>query len=167
MTPTKVDSNLGIPKEEDHEDDLKIFAIMTALIGIFALVLWGLYYLIFSILLSKPLVTLFSIVGNILESTLGNLPGIGQTAALFLMMAGILGVRFLLKNENDIERYKIIVIIFWIISLAVFIGLWGYSAFNLIPIPIIIGISFILFIFPPFAFGFLKGLQFLLSKFSR
>ena len=146
---------------EDHEDDLKVFAVMTALVGIFALVLWGLYYLVFSVLLSKPLVTLFSTIGNILESTLGNLPIIGQTAVLFFMMSGILGVRFLLEDEDDIERYKIIVIIFWIISLAVFIGLWGYSAFNLIPIPVIIGISFILFIAPPFVFGILKGLCYL------
>jgi len=43
-------------EEEDHEDDLKVFAIMTALLGIIALALWGLYYLVFSVLLSKPLV---------------------------------------------------------------------------------------------------------------
>jgi hypothetical protein len=166
MAPTKIDPDLEIPKEEDHEDDLKVFAVITALVGIFALVLWGLYYLVFSVLLSKPLVTLFSTIGNILESTLGNLPIIGQTAVLFLMMSGILGVRFLLEDEDDIERYKIIVIIFWIISLAVFMGLWGYSAFNPISVSVIIGISFVLFIAPPIIFGILKGLQFLLSKFS-
>jgi len=164
MTLTKADLNLEIPKEEDHEDDLKIFAVMTALVGIFALALWGLYYLVFSVLLGKPLVILFSTVGNILESTLGNLPMIGQTAALFLMMAGILGIRSLLKAEDDIERYKIIVIIFWIISLAALIGLWEYSAFYPISVSVIIGISFILFISPPFVFGTLKGLTFLYKK---
>jgi len=151
----------------EEKDDLKVFAVMTALIGVFALALWGLYSLVFSILLNKPLVYIFSAIGNILEKTLGNLPTIGQFAVLFLMMAGILGIRFLLKNENDIERYKIIVIIFWIISLATFIGLWGYSAFSPISISVIIGISFILFIAPPIIFEFLKGLQFLLSKLSR
>jgi len=145
----------------EKEDDLKVFAIMTALVGIFALALWGLYYLVFSVLLSRPLVTLFSAVGNILESTLGNLPMIGQIAVLFLMMAGILGIRSLLENENDIERYKIIVIIFWIASFATLIGLWEYSAFSPVPISVIIGISFILFISPPFVFGILKVLCYL------
>jgi len=159
-------SETKLLEEEDHGDDLKVFAIMTALVGIIALALWGLYYLVFSVLLSEPLVYIFSTIGNILESTLGNLPEIGQTAALFFMMSGILGVRFLLKNENDIKRYKITIVIFWIISLAVFIGLWGYSAFSPIPVSVIIGISFILFIAPPFVFGILKGLQFLLSQFS-
>jgi len=154
-------------KEENSEDDLKVFAIMTALVGIFALALWGLYYLVFSVLLSKPLAYIFSTIGNTLEKTLGNLPMIGQFAVLFFMMSGILGIRFLLEDEDDIERYKIIVIIFWITSLATFIGLWGYSTFSPIPISVIIGISFILFIAPPIIFGFLKGLQFLLSKFSR
>ncbi len=44
----------------NSEDGLKIFAIMTALIGIFALALWGLYYLVFLVLLGKPLVSLSS-----------------------------------------------------------------------------------------------------------
>jgi len=145
----------------EENDDLKVFAVMTALIGVFALALWGLYYLVFSVLLSKPLVTLFSAVGNILESTLGNLPMIGQIAVLFLMMAGILGIRSLLENENDIERYKILIILFWSAAFAAFIGLWEYSAFNPIPISVIIGISFILFISPPFVFGILKVLCYL------
>jgi len=88
---------------------------------------------------------------------------IGQFAVLFFMMSGILGIRFLLEDEDDIERYKIIVIIFWITSLATFIGLWGYSAFSPIPISVIIGISFILFISPPIVFGILKGICYLLE----
>jgi len=151
----------------EENDDLKVFAVMTVLIGVFALALWGLYYLVFSVLLSRPLVTLFSAVGNILESTLGNLPMIGQIAVLFLMMAGILGIRSLLENENDIERYKIIVIIFWIASFATLIGLWEYSAFSPVPISVIIGISFILFISPPFVFGILKGLVFLYKRIQQ
>jgi len=150
-----------------EKDDLKVFAVMIALIGVFALALWGLYYLVFSVLLNKPLVYIFSAIGNILEKTLGNLPTIGQFAVLFLMMAGILGIRFLLKNENDIERYKIIVIIFWIISLATFIGLWGYSAFSPISISVIIGISFILFIAPLISMGILKGLVFLYKRIQQ
>jgi len=148
-------------EEEDHEDDLKVFAIMTALVGIFALALWGLYYLVFSVLLGKPLVTLFSTVGNILESTLGNLPEIGQIAVLFLMMSGILGIRFLLEDEDDINIYKMLIILLWAAALVAFIGLWEYSAFNPIPASVIIGISFILFIAPPFVFGILKGLCYL------
>jgi hypothetical protein len=146
-------------KESDPKEDLRVFALGTAIIGIMALALWGLYYLITSILLSKPLLTLFSAVGHILESTVGNLPLIGQFAILFLMMAGILEVGSLLKNEKDIDTYKMLVKVFWIMSFAAFMSLWMYSAFNPIPVSSIIGISFIFFIAPPFVFGLLKGIS--------
>ncbi len=83
----------------NSEDDLKIFAMITTLIGILALALWGLYYLVSLVLLGKPLVSLFSTIGNTLESTLGNFPIIIQVAVLFLMMAGILGFGLLLEDE--------------------------------------------------------------------
>ena len=150
-------------KKEDPREDLKGFAIMTALIGIIALALWGLYYLVFSVLLSKPLVTSFSAIGNILESTLGNIPSIGLTAIIFLMMAGILGLGFILKDENDINTYKILIILLWSAALAAFIGLWVYSAINSVSVSVIIGISFVLFISPPFVFGILKGICYLLE----
>jgi hypothetical protein len=147
----------------NSEDDLKIFAIMTALIGIFALALWGLYYLVSLVLLGKPLVSLFSTIGNTLESTLGNFPMIIQVAALFLMMAGILGFGLLLE-DNDINTYKILIIVFWSAAFAAFIGLSGYSIFSSISMSVIIGISFVLFVSPPFVFGALKGLTFLYKR---
>jgi hypothetical protein len=149
-------------KPLEKEDDLKVFAIMTALVGVIALALWGLYYLVFSVLLSKPLVYIFSTIGNILEKTLGNIPSIGLAAIIFFIMAGILGVGSLLE-DNDIDTYKILIMLFWSAAFAAFIGLWGYSAFNPIPVSVIIGISFILFIAPPFVFGILKGLCYLLE----
>jgi len=148
-------------EESDPKEDLRGFALGTALVGIMALALLGLYYLTTSILLSKPLLTLFFAIGHILESTVGNLPVIGQIAILFLMMAGVLGVGSLLKNEKDIYTYKMLVIVFWAVSFAAFMGLWMYSAFNPIPVSSIIGLSFILFIAPLFIFAAYKGLYFI------
>jgi len=150
------------PKEE-----LEMFAALFAFIGIVTLTAWGLHYLISSTILGESLIYIFSTIGSILENTLGNIPRIGQIAVFFLMMAGILGFGSLLKDEDDIIKYIILVVELWFIALIALIGLGVYSAFVSIPISAVIGISFILFISPPIIFAIIKGISALYKRIQQ
>jgi len=153
---------------EDHEDDLKIFAVMTALIGIIALALWGLYYLFYYLITftGNPLMALFSTIGNVLENTLGKVPIIVQFAVIFFMIAGVLGFGSLLK-EDDVRIYKALVTIIWSITAIVLFAILGVSLSISISLSVVIGLLFILFIAPPFVFGTLKSLTFLYKKIQQ
>ena len=161
MTPKKVDP-LGFPIEEktSPREELEEIVSFIMLIGIFALALVGLYYL-FSYT-GKSIIAFSSIIGSTLENIFRNVPSIVIFAFIFLMMAGILGFGLLLKDEDDIILYKMLVLIFWGIAFATFIILWGYSAVNPIPVSAIIGLSFIFFISPPFVYLIMRGICYLL-----
>jgi len=77
-----------------------------------------------------------------------------------------LGFGFLLEND-DVRIYKALITTIWSIAAIVLFAILGASLSMSIPLPGVIGLSFILFVSPPFVFGILKGLGFLLSKFSR
>jgi len=150
----------GNPKEE-----LEGFAIMTALIGIIALALWGLYYLYYYLIvfLSNPSIFLFSAISNALENTIGKVPIIAQFAIIFFMIAGILGFGSLLKKD-DARIYKALITVIWSITAIVSFAILGAALARPIPLFVVIGLLFILFIAPPFVFGTLKGLTFLYKK---
>ena len=152
-------------EKEDPREDLKGLAIMTALIGIIALALWGLYYLFYYLLtfMGNPLMALFSAIGNILENILGKVPIIAQFAVIFFIISGILGFGLLLEDEDDIKRYKSSIIITWSITAIVSFVILGAALASPISLSMVIGLLFILFISPPFVFGILKGICYLLE----
>ena len=151
-------------EKEDPKEDLKVYAIMTALIGLSALALWGLYYIFLYLIIPSAIIS--STIGDILENTLGKVPMIVQFAIIFFIIAGVLGFGFLLEND-DVRIYKALITTIWSIAAIVLFAILGASLSISIPLPGVIGLSFILFVSPPFVFGILKGLGFLLSKFSR
>jgi len=151
-------------EKEDPKEDLKVYAIMTALIGLSALALWGLYYIFLYLIIPSAIIS--STIGDILENTLGKVPMIVQFAIIFFIIAGVLGFGFLLEND-DVRIYKALITTIWSIAAIVLFAILGASLSISIPLPGVIGLSFILFVSPPFVFGILKGLRFLLSKFSR
>ena len=150
----------GNPKEE-----LEGFAIMTALIGIIALALWGLYYLYYYLIvfLSNPSIFLFSAISNALENTIGKVPIIAQFAIIFFMIAGILGFGSLLKKD-DARIYKALITVIWSITAIVSFAILGAALSRPIPLFVVIGLLFILFVSPPIVFGTLKSLTFLYKK---
>jgi hypothetical protein len=150
-------------EESDPKEDLRIFALWTALIGIIALALWGLYYLFYYLVTftGNPLTVLFSNIGNILENTIGKVPIIIQFAIIFFMIAGILGFGLLLEDEDDIKLYKALITIIWSIALIVLFALLGIALAMPVPLSLAIGLGFIFFIAPPFVFGLLKGVCYL------
>jgi len=156
-------------EESDPKEDLKGFVIVTALVGIIALVLWGLYYLFYYLVTStgNPLAALFSTIGNILENTIGKVPMIVQFAIIFFMIAGILGFGLLLKDEDDIKRYRSLVTIIWSIALIVLFALLGIALSVSVPLSLAIGLGFIFFIAPPFVFAAYKDLSLLYKKIKQ
>ena len=155
-------------KGEDHEDDLKIFAVMTALIGIIALALWGLYYLFYYLITftGNPLMALFSTIGNVLENTLGKVPIIVQFAVIFFMIARVLGFGSLLK-EDDARRHRALIIIIWFLAIYVAFAILGAALARPISLSVAIGLLFILFVSPPIVFVAYKGLKSIIDKFER
>jgi len=153
----------GNPKEE-----LEGFAIMTALIGIIALALWGLYYLYYYLIvfLSNPSIFLFSAISNALENTIGKVPIVAQFAIIFFMIAGILGFRSLLK-EDDARRHRALIIIIWFLAIYVAFAILGAALARPISLSVAIGLLFILFVSPPIVFVAYKGLKSIIDKFER
>jgi hypothetical protein len=153
-------------EKEDPKEDLRVYAIVTALIGVIALALWGLYYLFYYLVTftSNPSIYLFSTIGNILENTIGKTPTIVQFAIIFFIIAGILGFGLLLEDE-DVREYKALITIIWSITVLIFFAILGASLYISISLPVVIGLLFISFVSPPFVFGILKGFKFLLSRF--
>jgi len=160
-------SETKLLEEENPKEELKNFAKAAALIGIIALVLWGLYYLYYYLIafLSNPLTALFSIIGNILENTIGEVPIIAQFAIIFFMMAGIIGFGSLLKKD-DVRIYKELITIIWSITVIVFYTILGAALAGPISLSVTIGLLFILFVSPPIIFVAYKGLKPIINKFK-
>ena len=72
----------------------------------------------------------------------------------------------LIEDEEEQDIYLGLIFLLWFIDLIVTpLSSLGYIA-GVISASFIVGFGFLLFIAPPIIFEFLKGLQFLLSKFS-
>jgi len=72
----------------------------------------------------------------------------------------------LIEDEEEQDIYLGLIYLLWFIDLIVTpLSSLGYIV-GVIPASFIVGFGFLLFIAPPIIFEFLKGLQFLLSKFS-
>ena len=91
---------------------------------------------------------------------------IGLPLIILMPFIGALLARLgiLIKDEKEQDIYLGLIYILWFIDLIVtpLLGL-GYIV-RVISGSFIVGFGFLLFIAPPIIFGFLKGLQFLLSK---
>ncbi len=146
-------------EKEDPKEELRGFAIISALIGIIILVTLGLYDI------RGLFIALFNIIGNILENIFRNVSLPAISAIVFFIMSGILGFGLLLEDEDDVNIYKRLVDVLWSITLLVFALLLSAYGFGLIPLSAVIGPSFVLFISPLIIFIIYKGLIFLLSKF--
>jgi len=155
-------------EEENPKEELKRFAKAAALIGIIILVLWGLYYLFYYSItfISNPSVALFSATTNALENTIGKVPIVAQFAIIFFMIAGILGFRSLLK-EDDARRYRALIIIIWFLAIYVAFAILGAALARPISLSVAIGLLFILFVSPPIVFVAYKGLKSIIDKFER
>jgi hypothetical protein len=94
---------------------------------------------------------------------------IGPPLIILVPFIGALLARLgiLIKDEDEQDLYLGLVYLLWFIDLIVtpLLGL-GYIV-RVISGSFIVGFGFLLFIAPLIIFEFLKGLQFLLSKFSR
>jgi len=154
-------------EKEDSKEELKEFAIATALVGIIALALWGLYYLFYYLItfISNPSIALFSTITNALENTIGKVPIIAQFAIIFFMIAGLLGFGSLLK-EDDARIYRALIIIIWSITAIVSFAILGAALSRPIPLFVVIGLLFILFVSPPIVFVAYKGLKPIIDKFE-
>jgi len=155
-------------EEENPKEELKRFAKAAALIGIIILVLWGLYYLFYYSItfISNPSVALFSATTNALENTIGKVPIVAQFAIIFFMIAGILGFRSLLK-EDDARIYRALIIIIWFLAIYVAFAILGAALARPISLSVAIGLLFILFVSPPIVFVAYKGLKSIIDKFER
>jgi len=155
-------------EEENPKEELKRFAKAAALIGIIILVLWGLYYLFYYSItfISNPSVALFSATTNALENTIGKVPIVAQFAIIFFMIAGILGFRSLLK-EDDARRHRALIIIIWFLAIYVAFAILGAALARPISLSVAIGLLFILFVSPPIVFVAYKGLKSIIDKFER
>ena len=162
MAPTKIDPDLGIPvkeksspKEELENLSNNLFTIGIAII-IFLLIV-GLASLI-----GGNVYNAISFIGALLIKFVGPpliilVPFIGA----FLAKLGTL-----IEDEEEQDIYIGLIYLLWFIDLiATPLSSLGYMI-GVISASFIVGFGFLLFIAPPIIFGFLKGLQFLLSKLS-
>jgi hypothetical protein len=145
-------------EKEDPKEELRGAAIIVALIGIMVLADWVLYNV------RGPFIALFAIIGNVLENIFRNIALPVILAIILFIMSGILGFGLLLEDEDDIDIYKTLVEVLWSTAFSVFIILSLAYEFVSIPLSAVIGLSFVLFISPPFVFKILKGLTFLYKR---
>jgi hypothetical protein len=140
-----------------------IDALMGA--GIFMIIIAVLTYILG--LLQNPIYILISTIGNVLIKTLGESIAVPLLLAIILFVAaGIAKVGTFLKDEEEQDLYESLIYLFWIIDLiALFLSSIGYTL-SFVSAAFVIGVGFIFFIAPLIAIGLLKGLQFLLSRFS-
>jgi hypothetical protein len=133
--------------------------------GIFMIIIAILSYILG--LLQDPIYILISTVGNILIKAFGESVAVPLLLAIILFIAaGIAKVGTFLKDEEEQELYESLVYLFWIIDLiAFFLSGIGYTL-SLVSAAVVVGVGFIFFIAPLISMGILKGLQFLLSRFS-
>jgi len=161
--PTKADPNLEIPIEEksNPREELENLSNNLFTIGI-------------AIIVFLLMVGLASLIGgNVYNATsfIGSLliKYIGPPLIVLVPFIGALLAKLgtLIEDEEEQDMYLGLIYLLWFIDLIVTpLSSLGYIA-GVISASFIVGFGFLLFIAPPIIFEFLKGLQFLLSKFSR
>ncbi len=143
------------PKEKLEELTIKLMAI-----GIFLLIMSGLYYTLD--LLIDPLYNIISIIGSLLISSLKIIPLPIMAALIILIAAGIASIGTLLKGESAQDTYLILLYFFWSVGLIILpIILLSYvieSSF----IEFFVGLGFIMLIAPPIVYIIFEGVTYLL-----
>ncbi len=151
----KVEKELS-PKEELDSLSEKLFTVGIAII-IFVLVV-GLANLI-----GGDIYNAISFVGTLLIKFIGPV----LIILVFFIGAILAKLGTLIEDKEEQEVYLGLIYLFWIGDLFITPLLSiGYIA-GVISASFIVGLGFLLFIAPPLALEFLKGLRFLISKISR
>ena len=162
MTPTKIDPNLGIPVEEKSNPREELENLSNNLFTIGIAIIVFLLIVGLAILIGGNIYDAISFIGSLLIKYIGPplivlVPFMGA----FLAKLGTL-----IEDEEEQDIYLGLIYLLWFIDLIVTpLSSLGYIV-GVIPASFIVGFGFLLFIAPPIIFEFLKGLQFLLSKFS-
>ena len=162
MTPTKIDPNLGIPVEEKSNPREELENLSNNLFTIGIAIIVFLLIIGLAILIGGNIYNAISFIGTLLIKYIG-LPLIVLVPFIGAFLAK-LGT--LIEDEEEQDIYLGLIYFLWFIDLIVtpLLSL-GYIV-GVISASFIVGFGFLLFIAPPIIFEFLKGLQFLLSKFS-
>ena len=155
-------SGQSLPKE-----GFKTVALISLVIGLLFLAIPALYFLLKSMsnLIIKSIIPISNIVdtvGSAILSIIGNNP-LFFGAFLFIVTAILFGVGYSIKDDYDREFYQLLIYLSWfIIPLVTFLSVLVSTSES-----VIVGFWFLIYVSPPIIFGILKGLQFLLSTFSR
>ena len=162
MTPTKIDTDLGIPVEEKSNPREELENLSNNLFTIGIAIIVFLLIIGLAILIGGNIYNAISFIGTLLIKYIG-LPLI---VLVPFMGAFLAKLGTLIEDEEEQDIYLSLIYLLWFIDLIVtpLLSL-GYIV-GIISASFIVGFGFLLFIAPPIIFEFLKGLQFLLSKFS-
>jgi hypothetical protein len=154
-------------EEKELKTKEKLEVLVNALIvgGIFLIIIAVLSYILR--LLKNPIYMLVSTIGNILIKAFGESVAVPLLLAIILFVAaGIVKVGIFLKDEEEQDIYLGLIYLFWIINLiALFLSSISYTL-GLVSAAFVVGVGFVFFIAPLIGIGILKGLKFLLSRFS-
>jgi len=163
MAPTKIDPDLKIPVEEKSSPREELENLSDNLFTIGIAIIVFLLIIGLASLIGGNVYNVISFIGTLLIKYIG-LPLIVLVPFIGALLAK-LGT--LIEDEEEQDIYLGLTYTLWFIDL-IFTPLSsiGYIA-GVISASFIVGFGFLLFIAPPIIFEFLKGLQFLLSKFSR
>ena len=162
MTPTKIDPNLGIPVEEKSNPREELENLSNNLFTIGIAIIVFLLIVGLAILIGGNIYNAISFIGTLLIKYIG-LPLIVLVPFIGAFLAK-LGT--LIEDEEEQDIYLGLIYLLWFIDLIVTpLSSLGYII-GVISASFIVGFGFLLFIAPPIIFEFLRGLQFLLSKFS-
>jgi len=162
MTPTKIDPDLGIPVEEKSSSREELENLSNNLFTIGIAIIVFLLIVGLASLIGGNVYDAISFIGSLLIKYIGLpliilVPFIGA----FLAKLGTL-----IEDEEEQDMYLGLIYLLWFIDLIVTpLSSLGYII-GVISASFIVGFGFLLFIAPLIIFEFLKGLQFLLSKFS-
>jgi len=161
--PTKADPNLEIPIEEKSNPREELENLSNNLFTIGIAIIVFLLIVGLAILIGGNIYDAISFIGSLLIKYIG--PPLIVLVPFIGALLAKLGT--LIEDEEEQDMYLGLIYLLWFIDLIVTpLSSLGYIA-GVISASFIVGFGFLLFIAPPIIFEFLKGLQFLLSKFSR
>jgi|GEM_PF-1702390 len=143
-------------KDVNPKENLESLTNLFIFIIIVMLILLGIYFL--AEVLYNPIYTLLSIIGNTIINVTNYITPIPSVIIILLIAAAISKLGTFLEDENDIKLYEKTIYFFWFMDIITLFAIIITYAFSSIPIHLLVGIGFTLFIAPPFVFLIMKGL---------